>query len=148
MSSIISVNTLCNQPKIKSFDDLTKKATERKRKERKRENQRKTKEKPREKRKEKREKGRGAFRQQGRYFSWVGFQILEVNLIKTSVLWIFCFKIPPYPFSEASVSAIFSTSGLGMARIGDGETGNFFDSGFYLLNCFSALLTPIWGVFL
>ena len=66
MSSIISVNTLCNQPKIKSFDDLTKKDTERKRKERKRENQRKTKEKPREKRKEKREKGRGAFRQQGR----------------------------------------------------------------------------------
>ena len=66
LPSIIGVNGLYNQPTIKSFDDLTKKATERKRKERKK---RKEKGKPRknqrEKEKEKREKGRGEPRQQG-----------------------------------------------------------------------------------
>ena len=49
MPCIIGVNDLGNQPKTKSFDDLTKKATERKRKERKKrkekENQKKTKRK-------------------------------------------------------------------------------------------------------
>ena len=67
LPSIIGVNTLCNQPTIKSFDDLTKKATERKRKERKKRKEKgKPRKKPKRKRNEKREKGRGAFRQQGR----------------------------------------------------------------------------------
>ena len=64
---LFGVNDLCIQPTIKSFDDLTKKATERKRKERKKRKEKgKPRENQREKEKEKREKGRGAFRQQGR----------------------------------------------------------------------------------
>ena len=67
LSSIIGANTLCNQPTIKSFDDLNKETNREKRKERKKRKEKgKTKENQREKRKEKREKGRGSAWQQGR----------------------------------------------------------------------------------